>query len=235
MNSDTLSPMTIRRKLLTLLVACFGLTLAPLSAQDDISLTDETETSVSDSDTEDASTNKKKKKKGKKAKKGKKNKKADEETTDADASEEQSEPAESAVVTAFKKFKNIGGRLNQKAEYYIYLYSASTCGHCQRCMPVAIEQYKKMKARKVELIVICGDGTEDAAKKYLKSYKMKNPCIMFSALQATGFRGLPGCGMPGLPAISVVDKDGQMIRNVIGAGQVIDTLNEWKSLTIDRK
>ena len=72
MNSDTLSPMTIRRKLLTLLVACFGLTLAPLSAQDDISLTDETETSVSDSDAEDVSTNKKKKKKGKKAKKGKK-------------------------------------------------------------------------------------------------------------------------------------------------------------------
>lgn len=197
------------------------------------------ETSAADDEAEpdDEEDSKKKKKKKSKKKKGKKSGKskknsrdvAEEEAEDADA--ESDKPAESAVVAAFKKFKNIGGKLNQKAEYFIYLYSASTCGYCQRCMPIAVEQYKKMKSRKVELIVICGDGSEDAAKKYLKSYKMKNPSIMFSALQATQFRGLPGCGMPGLPAVSVVNKEGKMLRSGVGAQQVMDILNDWKSIT----
>ena len=241
--------MKVRWYLLTLFFVFFGLMSSPVSAQDESSSMDEFEESTEESAAEegdDADSKKKKKKKKKKNKKkkdkkGSKSRKAsksddESEAEDADvAAEEKETPAESAVVTAFNKFKNIGGKLNKKAEYFIYLYSASTCGHCQRCMPIAVEQYKKMKAKKVELIVICGDGTEDAAKKYLKSYKMKNPSIMFSALQATQFRGLPGCGMPGLPAISVVDKDGKMLRNVVGAQQVIDTLNDWQSLTIGRK
>lgn len=235
--------MYVRWYLLTLFLVFFGLTAAPLWAQDEIKGMDEIEesSSVSDdeADDEDDDTKKKKKKSKKKGKKGKKSRKSSKEGADDTAAEddaaEQEEPAESAVVTAFKKFRNVGGKLNTKAEYFIYLYSASTCGHCQRCMPVAVEQYKKMKSRKVELLVICGDGTEDAAKKYLKSYKMKNPAIMFSALQATKFTGLPGCGMPGLPAITVVSKDGTQIRNVIGAQQVIDTLNDWRSLTGNQK
>lgn len=236
--------MKVRRYLLTLFLVFFALMAAPLSAQEEASSLDEfeesTEETSADDDAESDSKKKKKKKKNKKkkGKKGSKSGKNGKDKADAEAEEESAEsdkPAESAVVAAFNKFKNIGGKLNKKAEYFIYLYSASTCGHCQRCMPIAVEQYKKMKAKKVELIVICGDGTEDAAKKYLKSYKMKNPSIMFSALQATQFRGLPGCGMPGLPAISVVDKDGKMLRNVVGAQQVIDTLNDWKALTVGGK
>lgn len=232
--------MNVRWYLLTLFLGFFGLTSAPLSAQDETTSPDEFEETTADSDEEagaddeDDSKKKKKKNRKKKTKKGKKTKKNSREEADETAEDDSAEkdaPAESAVVTAFKKFKNVGGKLNAKAEYFIYLYSASTCGHCQRCMPIAVEQYKKMKSRKVELIVICGDGSEDGAKKYLKSYKMKNPCIMFSALQATQFRGLPGCGMPGLPAVSVVDKDGKMLRSGIGAQQVMDILNDWRSLT----
>ena len=122
---------------------------------------------------------------------------------------------------------------NLKAEYYIYLYSASWCGYCQQCMPVAEAQYKKMKGtRKVELIVICGDKTEAEGKEYMKSKKLKAPAIMFAELQATQFQGLPGCGMPGYPAISVVDKEGNMIKNVVGATAVTEVLNSWRELTI---
>ncbi|MBQ2756278.1 MAG: redoxin domain-containing protein [Oscillospiraceae bacterium] len=189
-----------------------------------------TETTADESadDADEDSEKKSKKKKKKKSKKSSKSKKDSMDAADEKAEKKASD--ESAVVEAFGKFKNVGGKLNKKADFFIYLVTSSTCVHCQRCMPVAIEQYKKMKARKVELIIIDADTTEEAAKKYLKSYKLKNPCIMFSELQATNFQGLPGCGMPLPPSISVVSKDGNMIKNVVGATQVIETLNDWRNL-----
>ena len=227
--------MKVRKYLSALLLIFMGLLVAPLAAQDDAGEMDtfeETTESADDEsaadDEEEAPEKKSKKKKKKKSKKGSKSKK--ENKDEADEKEEKKDSAENAVVEAFSKFKNVGGKLNKKADFYIYLVTSSTCVHCQRCMPVAIEQYKKMKARKVELIIIDADTSEDAAKKYLKSYKMKNPCIMFSELQATKFQGLPGCGMPLPPSVSVVSKDGKMLKNVVGATQVIETLNDWRNL-----
>lgn len=226
--------MKIRKYLSTLSFVFSGLLLAPLSAQDTAGEMDTfeepTETTADESadDADEDSEKKSKKKKKKKSKKSSKSKKDSMEVADEKAEKKASD--ESAVVEAFGKFKNVGGKLNKKADFFIYLVTSSTCVHCQRCMPVAIEQYKKMKARKVELIIIDADTTEEAAKKYLKSYKLKNPCIMFSELQATNFQGLPGCGMPLPPSISVVSKDGNMIKNVVGATQVIETLNDWRNL-----
>lgn len=167
----------------------------------------------------------------KKPKKAKKNKK------DADSPKKaQGKPEPPAVVQALKKFKMITGKPNANAEFYIYLYSASWCGYCRECMPVAVEQYKQMRrTRKVEIILICGDKSEAEAKDYVRSSKYKFPTMMFSELQATKFRGLPGCGMPGFPALSVVAKDGTMIANVVGAAQVKNILENWKTYTIERK
>lgn len=227
--------MKARKCLLALIFVFFGLLSAPLSAQDAAGemdtfeeMTEPADDASADDEGEDDSEKKSKKKKKKKSKKSSKSKKDSKEA--ADEKTEKKASAESAVVEAFGKFKNVGGKLNKKADFFIYLVTSSTCVHCQRCMPVAIEQYKKMKARKVELIIIDADTTEEAAKKYLKSYKLKNPCIMFSELQATKFQGLPGCGMPLPPSVSVVSKDGNMIKNVVGATQVIETLNDWRNL-----
>ena len=223
--------MSLRSFLCMLWLLLFGclLSLSPVQAQDEF-------------DDEEASETVKSKKKKKKSKKDKKNKKSkkdaedDAETEDVDADEEKAAPAKPSVpkvVEALGKFKVFNAKPNLKAEYYIYLYSASWCGYCQQCMPVAEAQYKKMKGtRKVELIVICGDKTEAEGKNYLKSKKLKSPAIMFAELQATQFQGLPGCGMPGYPAISVVDKEGNMIKNVVGATAVTDVLNSWRELTI---
>lgn len=221
-------------KVLTLFFVFLGLMFAPLLAQDDAVESDalaETSEAADDEsavDEEVTSEKKTKKKKKKKNKKGSKTQKDG--SVDADDKAEKKDSAESAVVTAFSKFKNIGGKLNKKADYYIYFATSSTCVHCQRCMPVVIEQYKKMKFRKVELIVIDADNSEESAKKYLKSYKMKNPAMLFSALQATQFRGLPGCGLLLPPTVCVVSKDGTQIKNAVGAQQVIDTINDWKAL-----
>lgn len=176
------------------------------------------------------------KKKGKKKKGSKKSKSS--KKNDADKAAEDAENAADdvpAVVAALKKFKVHNGKVNEKAEFYIYLYSASWCRYCKECMPVAVKHYPKMRAsRKVELIVIGGDKSEKEAIKYLKSYKLKSPGIMFDALKATQFLGLPGCGMPGFPAVCVVTKDGQMVKNEVGGAAVQDVLNNWKTHTVGK-
>lgn len=228
--------MKLRFYLIALLLAFFAVNVTPVLAQDESEEIEESEGK--------AKKKKKNKKKAKKSKSKKKAKDADEDAMDEESAEdsEEAEPEEKAkpatpkVVEALGKFKVFNSKPNLKAEYYIYLYSASWCGYCQQCMPVAVEQYKKMKAsRKVELILICGDKSEGEGKSYLKSKKLKSPAIMFSELQATQFQGLPGCGMPGYPAISVVDKEGNMIKNVVGATAVKEVLNDWRNLTIANK
>lgn len=218
--------MKFRTTLSLLWLLLFGclLNLTPVQAQDDFD------------DEEEAVEEKASKKKGKKS-----SKKAKKSAKDSDEAEDTSEtkpakPTTPKVVEALSKFKVFNAKPNLKADYYIYLYSASWCGYCQQCMPIAVEQYKKMKSsRKVELLFICGDKSEADAKNYMRSKRLKAPTIMFGELQATKFRGLPGCGMPGFPAITVVDKDGNMIRNVVGAGQVTEVLNSWRELTIDKQ
>ena len=245
--------MKLRSFLCLLWLSLFGcvLTLAPVQAQDEAGDEEVTETSKS---------KKKKKKKAKKDKKAKKkdakkskskSKKSrkdtddeeeeleDDTADDEEESETAAEPDKNAkpgVAEALGKFKVFNAKPNLKADYYIYLYSASWCGYCQQCMPIAVAEYNKMKSsRKVEMILICGDQTEAAAKEYIKSKKCKAPTIMFSELQATGFQGLPGCGMPGYPAITVVDKDGKQLKNVIGATAVKEVLSGWRGLTIGGK
>lgn len=226
--------------MLWLLLFGFMLISAPVQAQDEVDEEEVVEKAKS-----------KKKKKSKKARKSKKNSKKsksrkakkeaaeDEEDAEDDADEEESESAKAGapkVVEALGKFKVFNAKPNLKADYYVYLYSASWCGYCQQCMPIAVEEYRKMKSsRKVEMILICGDKTEAEAKEYIKSKKLNAPTIMFAELQATGFQGLPGCGMPGYPAISVVDKDGKQLKNVVGATAVKETLSGWRALTIGGK
>lgn len=203
-----------------LMLAGICLTGMPVHADDDV-LEEPTE---SDEDTP-------RKKKGKKKKGSKKSKasKKDEADKADDAA------AAPAVVAALEKFKVHNGKVNEKADFYIYLYSASWCRYCKECMPVAAKHYSKMRAgRKVELIVVGGDKTEKDAIKYLKSYKLKAPGIMFDALKATKFKGLPACGMPGFPAITVVTKDGKMVKNVVGGAAVQEVLNNWKTYTVGK-
>ena len=160
-------------------------------------------------------------------KKGKKKEKKKSKATKPEAAEKVD--TKPAVLAALEKFKVHNAKVNPRAEIYIYLYSASWCGFCRECMPVAVEQYKKMKSsRKAEIILIGGDKSEKEAVKYLKSYKMKSPGIMFEDLKATNFQGLPACGMPGFPAVTVVTKDGEMLANAVGAGQVKEVLANWK-------
>ena len=177
---------------------------------------------------EDAAPKKKKGKKGKKNSRKQPKESAEEKSPD--------KPSASVVADCLSKFKVINAKPNLKADYYIYFFTSSTCVHCVQCMPIAVEQYKKMKAsRKVELLVVCADNTEDEAKNYLKKTKLKAPCIMFKDLQATKFQGLPSVGMPIPPSVAIVSKEGKMLKNGVGGGQAQETLKAWRDFTIGGK
>lgn len=215
--------MTMRLYILALVLAFFTMTTVPAEAQESSKKTAKT-------------SSKSAKKKSRKFVWQTKNKKKSKSKKTKDEEEEDAGGEKNSVMTALEKFKVFNGKPNAKADYYIYFYTSSTCVHCVNCMGVAVEQYKEMKkSRKVEMIIVCADNTEDAANAYLKKSKMSAPCIMFSELQATKFRGLPGCGMPLPPSISVVSASGgNPVKTATGGGQVQEALKAWKSYTIEK-
>ena len=117
--------MSLRSYLCMLWLSLFGclLTLSPVQAQDEFD----------DEEISEPAKSKKKKKKSKKDKKNKKSKKdaeGDAEVGDGDEIEEKAAPAKPAapkVPEALGKFKVFNSKPNLKAEYYVYLYSASWC------------------------------------------------------------------------------------------------------------
>lgn len=216
--------MTMRLYILALVLAFFTMTTVPAEAQESSKKTAKTSSKSA------------KKQKSRKFVWQTKNKKKSKSKKSRDEEEEDAGGEKNSVMTALEKFKVFNGKPNAKADYYIYFYTSSTCVHCVNCMGVAVEQYKEMKkSRKVEMIIVCADNTEDAANAYLKKSKMTAPCIMFSELQATKFRGLPGCGMPLPPSISVVSASGgNPVKTATGGGQVQEALKAWKSYTIEK-
>ena len=128
---------------------------------------------------------------------------------------------EPAVHAAIAKTKFFNGKPSKKADYYIYLHSASWCGPCKALMPDIIKEYKKMKRKGVEIILLGHDKTEDAAKAYLKGYKAKFAGLLDDSQDA---RSLPGyTAASGIPAATIVDKNGKVVTS--GHGKLV---LEWK-------
>ncbi len=121
------------------------------------------------------------------------------------------------------------GTFNPKADYFIYLFSASWCGPCKAIMPqivnTAYPEMLKTKNPKVEIILLGMDQTPEEVGQYRDHYKAK-----FFAVHHKDpiVRKLPGYSSPaGIPHCIIVDKTG----NVIHSGHGSSLLN-WKS-TID--
>lgn len=125
-------------------------------------------------------------------------------------------PAALAKATYLTKKK-----ANQKAEYYIFLNSASWCGPCRMVMPKVVKEYRKMRSGKVELLLVSAEE-DDAAREYMDHYKAK-----FPGINRTQAGKIPGVtfSLGGIPAMCLVDADGNKLHDGHGA----DTL-KWKDL-----
>ncbi len=132
------------------------------------------------------------------------------------------------VVAAMRKIKWFNGKPSKKAQYYIYLQSASWCGPCRKEMPEIAEEYKAMKKDgRVELVLLGGDRSVGAAKDFLKNNKAKFPGVL---LKADGVAELPGVrSLPNyFPAAAIVKADGTVVK--AGHGSIV---KDWRQYTIE--
>lgn len=136
---------------------------------------------------------------------------------------------DSPVVKAVKKMKKVKGRLNAKADYYIYLFSASWCGPCCKEMPEIVEHHKKMKKDgRVDIILMGKDDSPAEVKAFIKQFNMKFYAVMASDKDATK---VPGFTNPsGIPFCIVVDRYGRVMAQSHPAG----IIPNWEAYTIDK-
>lgn len=140
----------------------------------------------------------------------------EEDTTATDTAE----PTRPTVAAALKKVDFVSGKPSSKARYYVFLHSASWCGPCRAVMPKIVAEYKKLKGKKVEIILVSGDKTEDAAKAYAKEYKVKFPVAMpASMLRVPGYKSAPS-----YPHATVVDRYGNELKD--GHGSILLDLDD---------
>lgn len=143
--------------------------------------------------------------------------------------EKKAKQAPSPVVPAVKKMKRIKGNANAKADYYIYLFSASWCGPCCKEMPNIVKTYKDMKkSGKVDIILFCQDKTPDKAKDFIKQFRIPFMTVMGSDPKASAVPGYSP--VSGIPHCIVVDRYGRVITK----GHPGNLLHAWESLTIDK-
>ena len=113
-----------------------------------------------------------------------------------------------------------------KAQYYIFICSASWCQPCRNLMPSIVNTYKNeiSKDDRVDLILLGGDFDEAGCAKYLKHYNAK-----FSGLHVKKKIDLPE--LPSVrywPFAICMDADGK----VITTGHGSKVLNWKKELSL---
>lgn len=185
-----------------------------------------TEAQDTDADTEKVSKKASKKKKATKGKKARKSKKKNDDSAD-DEEEEDGDNTPNPVGEMLAQNTYLtDAKPNCKAQYYIFLKSASWCGPCNREMPEVVKAYQEMKKTgKVELILLSHDQTDDAAKGFLSKYNATFPCLMRST--SPKVPELPPNA--GIPNATFVKADGTVIKSDHGV-----IIRDWKNLTIGK-
>ena len=142
----------------------------------------------------------------------------------AEASEESSMPVIPQLLSSAKYLTN--KKPNLKAQYYMFLRSASWCVPCQIFVPRLLKDYSKMKGAKVELIFL-GQEDEAVVKKYMDEHKYKCPGVMPGALGT-----IPGVKFEGLgyPSMCLVDAHGNFIACNGGTNML-----KWRKIIKEHK
>lgn len=135
----------------------------------------------------------------------------------------------SPIIPAVKRVKKVKGNVNAKADYYIYLFSASWCGPCCKEMPNIVNTYKDMKkSGKVDIILFCQDKDMSGAKDFVKKFRIPFMTIMGNDSKVSQVPGYSPTS--GIPHCIIVDRYGRVITQ----GHPGNLLRSWEALTIDK-
>jgi thiol-disulfide isomerase/thioredoxin len=116
-------------------------------------------------------------------------------------------------------------------KYYLFYYTASWCGPCQKFTPSLVEFYEKNKDASFELVLISSDSDEDAMEEYSVDKKMPWPQLKLSRTDKfkKQFKH-PGTGIPNLV---LTDLQGELIKGSYEGGSYLGpqvVMNHLKGL-----
>ena len=116
---------------------------------------------------------------------------------------------------SLKSFKD----LKKPSKYYLFYYTASWCGPCQRFTPSLVDFYEKKKNDEFEVILVSSDSDEADMEKYAVDKKMSWPHLKLS--RADKFKREfkhPGTGIPNLV---LCDLEGKLIKTSYVDGKYV--------------
>ena len=148
----------------------------------------------------------------------------------AHAQEEGSPEAELATVPqalAQAKFVN-KVKPDLKAKLYFVYQSRSTCGICVQEAPALVKEYKRMKRKGCEMVMLNVDASPAAAEQWVRKAKMTFPVMCPSMSMRCGIPWIY-TGRPLLPCMIAVKPDGTKVGEA-GGPDVSAFVKNWRKL-----
>ncbi|MDP3851834.1 MAG: thioredoxin-like domain-containing protein [Luteolibacter sp.] len=118
---------------------------------------------------------------------------------------------------SLKPLKNF----KKPTKYYVFYYTASWCGPCQKFTPSLVDFYQKNKNDNFEIVLITSDQDEDAMEDYAAEKEMPWPMLKFK--KAADFKKEFQHGVRGIPSVIVCDLEGNIVSP---NGRDLDTLGK---------
>ncbi len=139
-------------------------------------------------------------------------------------------PPKAAPVPLRSKISKVKWRRakpNLRAEYYIYLHSASWCGPCREMMSYFASRYKEMKKDgRVELLMISYDKYQEQEEALLNAHDASFPVAHCSD---PAVAELPGITLHhGTPTVNIMRASGVKLMDGHGLAVV-----HWRKYTLD--
>lgn len=91
-------------------------------------------------------------------------------------------------------------------KFYVFYYTASWCGPCQKYTPSLVDFYNEHKNDNFELVLITSDSNEASMEEYAKSKKMPWPQLKMKEVE--DFKKEFKHGVTGIPSVIVCKLDG---------------------------
>jgi thiol-disulfide isomerase/thioredoxin len=96
------------------------------------------------------------------------------------------------------------------ADYYLVIFAAGWCGHCQEEMPKLKEFYPTLKGKKIEVVLVSLDEHQVSFSQFTKSL----PFISTTDLQKWNGKAATDYQVYGTPSYFMLNKDLQILQKI---------------------